>query len=94
MNFGYSLTFKTLDKGLIEQFGPTGIASTIFNISFNFTAIQTGFIYHTIFVLVYGFLFYFFLFFLLCLGFVFSINFMQLLLLFFCYFLLSLSKLN
>jgi NADH-ubiquinone oxidoreductase chain 5 len=30
MNFGYSLSFKTLDKGLIEQLGPTGFAATIF----------------------------------------------------------------
>jgi hypothetical protein len=49
MNFGYSLSFKTLDKGLIEQLGPTGFAATIFNISFNLTAIQTGFVYHTVF---------------------------------------------
>ena len=49
------MSFKTLDKGLIEQFGPTGIASTVFNLSFNVTALQTGFIYHTIFAFVYGF---------------------------------------
>ena len=58
MNFGYSSSFKTLDKGLIEQFGPTGIATTVFNVSFNAIAFQTGLIYHTIFILVYclGFL--------------------------------------
>jgi hypothetical protein len=92
MNFGYSLAFKTLDKGLIEQFGPTGASSTIFNISFNLTAVQTGFIFHTIFILVYAFCFYLFLFFLLCLGFSYSINFTQILLLIFGYFLLCLSK--
>jgi len=31
MNFGYSLSFKTLDKGLIEQIGPTGFSLAIFN---------------------------------------------------------------
>ena len=92
MNFGYSMSFKTLDKGLIEQFGPTGLASTIFNISFNLTALQTGFIYHTVFILVYGFIFYFFGYFLLSLGIAFSVYNMQFVLLFFGYFLLSLSK--
>jgi hypothetical protein len=31
MNFGYSTSFKVFDKGLIEQFGPTGFSSMIFN---------------------------------------------------------------
>jgi hypothetical protein len=70
MNFGYSLSFKTLDKGLIEQFGPTGAASTIFNISFNLTAIQTGLVYHTIFLFIYGVCVYVFAYFLFSLGFV------------------------
>ena len=92
MNFGYSVSFKTLDKGIIEQFGPTGLASTIFNMSFNLTGVQTGFIYHTIFALVYGFIFYFFAYFLMSLGIGFSIYNIQFVLLFFGYSLLSLSK--
>jgi len=86
------MSFKTLDKGLIEQFGPTGIASSIFNVSFNLTALQTGFIFHTVFIFIYGFLFYFFGALLLSLGVVVSIYNMQFILLFFGYFLLSLSK--
>ena len=92
MNFGYSLSFKTIDKGFIEQFGPTGFAAAIFNISFNMTAVQTGFIFHTVFIFVYGFCFYFFSYFLLSLGVTFSVNSIQFILLFFGYFLLSLSK--
>ena len=92
MNFGYSLSFKTIDKGFTEQFGPTGFAAAIFNISFNMTAVQTGFIFHTVFIFVYGFCFYFFSYFLLSLGVTFSVNSIQFLLLFFGYFLLSLSK--
>jgi len=92
MNFGYATAFKTFDKGLIEQFGPTGVTASVFNISFNFTALQTGFIYHTIFVLVYCSCFYFFGYFLLALNFTFSIYNVQFVLIFFCYFLLNLSK--
>jgi hypothetical protein len=92
MNFGYSLSFKTLDKGLIEQFGPTGAASTIFNISFNLTAIQTGLVYHTIFLFIYGFCVYFFAYFLFSFGFVSYVYTTEFMLLLFGYFLLFLSK--
>ena len=33
MNFGYSLTFQSLDKGLIERAGPTGFTATVFTSS-------------------------------------------------------------
>ena len=69
MNFGYSSSFKTIDKGLIEQFGPTGFASSVFNVSFNVLALQSGYVYHTIFIFVYGFGLYFFAYFLISLGF-------------------------
>jgi len=92
MNFGYNTSFKTFDKGLIEQFGPTGFTSTVFNISFNITAIQTGFIYHSVFLFVYSFCLYFFGYFLISLGFIFSIYNVQFILMFFGYFILSLSK--
>jgi hypothetical protein len=42
---------------LIEQFGPTGLGSSIFSTAFNVTAFQSGFVYHTIFVLISFFLF-------------------------------------
>jgi len=94
MNFGYSLSFKTLDKGLIEQLGPTGLASTIFNLSFNLTALQTGFIFHTIFLFVYGSVFYLAAYFLVAFGFSLSIFTANFILLFFGYFILTLSKTN
>jgi hypothetical protein len=92
MNFGYSSTFKTLDKGLIEQFGPTGIASSIFNISFNIIAFQSGYLYHTIFFFVYCFGLYFFIYFIMSLGFVVSIFNTQFFLLIFAFSTLMLSK--
>ena len=54
MNFGYFSTFQSLDKGLIECFGPTGFTSSTFEISSNFSAYNSGFLYNTIFILVLG----------------------------------------
>jgi hypothetical protein len=52
MNFGYSSTFQSIDKGLIEKIGPTGFVITIFNASSNFISFSTGYPYKAIFVLV------------------------------------------
>jgi len=52
MNFGYSFTFQSLDKGLIERVGPSGFTASIFNSSSNFTSYYSGALYHTIFVLI------------------------------------------
>jgi hypothetical protein len=92
MNFGYSLSFLTIDKGLIERFGPAGLSAAIFNVSFNLTAIQTGYVFHTVFMLVYALNVYFILFFLLAFDFnILNYN-VQFGLLFFGYFILSLSN--
>ena len=50
MNFGYSFTFQSLDKGLIERMGPSGFTASLFISSSNFVSYYTGFLYHTIFV--------------------------------------------
>ena len=50
MNFGYSFTFQSLDKGLIERIGPSGFTASIFISSSNFVSYSTGFLYHTIFL--------------------------------------------
>jgi hypothetical protein len=89
MNFGYSLSFKTLDKGLIEQFGPTGFSNLIFNTSFNVTGIQSGFIYHISFTLISCFCLYFFVYFLMSLGFLLSIYNIQFFILIFGFFILA-----
>ena len=62
MNFGYSTTFQSLDKGLIEQIGPSGFTLLTFNISFNFTALNSG-ILHKIIFLIISFVFIFISFF-------------------------------
>jgi len=92
MNFGYLLTFKTIDKGLIEQFGPTGVSSSILNISFNMTAVQTGFIYHIVIALIYGFCFYFFIYYSAILGLLVTVSNIKFFLIVFGYLVFVLNK--
>jgi len=92
MNFGYLSSFKTFDKGLIEQFGPSGLSALTFNFSFNTIAFQSGFVYHTIFSFVFFFCLYFFVYFLMSLGFLVTIYNVQFFLVLFGFSLLSLSK--
>jgi NADH-ubiquinone oxidoreductase chain 5 len=44
--FGYEISFKTLDKGIIEILGPLGISNTFQKLSQQISKIQTGFVYH------------------------------------------------
>jgi hypothetical protein len=92
MNFGYLSSFKTFDKGLIEQFGPSGLSASTFNVSFNVIAFQSGFIYHTIFGFVCFFCLYFFAFFLMSIGFFVTVNNVQFFLILFGFSLVCLSK--
>jgi hypothetical protein len=62
INFGYNFTFQLVDKGFIEKLGPTGIVSFIFRISANLTSINSGFVYNSLYVIIFFafcFLFYF-----------------------------------
>ena len=52
--FGYFVSFKGIDKGIVEMFGPYGMATTITSLSKSFSKIQTGFIYHYAFVMLIG----------------------------------------
>jgi len=70
LRFGYNISFKSLDKGVIEIIGPTGIMTTFQAILRRVRSFQSGFIYHyalmmlvglTLFVAILGlwdFLFY------------------------------------
>jgi hypothetical protein len=60
MNFGYFSTFQSIDKGLIEKLGSTGLPVSIFNFSSNIIGYNAGFIYNTLFVIL-SFAFLFFL---------------------------------
>jgi NADH-ubiquinone oxidoreductase chain 5 len=57
LSFGYNITFKLIDRGLIELLGPLGLVNLISKISFNINKIQTGFIYHYVLIFLLGLLF-------------------------------------
>lgn len=50
LSFGYNISFKALDRGVIEVLGPYGIANTISNFVIRFNKIQTGYVYHYAFI--------------------------------------------
>jgi hypothetical protein len=50
MNFGYKTTFQSLDKGIIEQIGPTGFTASIFSSSSTLSSYNSGVLYQTAFV--------------------------------------------
>jgi len=52
--FGYEVSFKTLDKGVFEIIGPSGISSTLRQLASEISKIQTGFVAHYAFVMLIG----------------------------------------
>lgn len=52
--FGYEISFKTLDKGVFEILGPSGISYTLRMLAAEISKIQTGFIAHYAFVMLIG----------------------------------------
>jgi len=89
MNFGYSTSFQAMDKGLIEKIGPSGFSLSIFNVSSNFVSYSSGFLYHSIFIIIIFSLFFLSIYFSFAFGLLTSISF-PFLLLFFSYLLISL----
>ena len=61
-SFGYNTTFKLLDKGIIELFGPYGLSNLMLSFSAKVSRWQTGLLYHSGFVMVIGLVF--------CVGFI------------------------
>lgn len=62
-NFGYTISFKLLDRGLIEFIGPFGITLLFKKIINLNSKLQSGLIYHYIFCMVLGIFFFFYYFF-------------------------------
>jgi len=54
LNFGYLISFKTLDRGFVELSGPYGISKLVKNYGINLTRLQTGQITHYLFFMVVG----------------------------------------
>nr|AIU44693.1 NADH dehydrogenase subunit 5 [Cyanophora paradoxa] len=49
---GYKITFKIIDRGILELFGPAGIVANLLNIARNTSNLQSGFMYHYLFLIL------------------------------------------
>jgi NADH-ubiquinone oxidoreductase chain 5 len=54
LDFGYNISFKTLDRGIIEIIGPYGIVQRISDLTNKITGLQSGYVYHYAFVMFIG----------------------------------------
>jgi NADH-ubiquinone oxidoreductase chain 5 len=48
----YTITYKTIDRGIIEIFGPMGLSSFITKKASYLSKLQTGYLYHYTFVML------------------------------------------
>ncbi len=53
LNISYHFAYKNLDRGIIEKFGPSGIVTTILSIINTLNNLQSGYIYHYLFLFVF-----------------------------------------
>lgn len=58
LDFGYSVSFKRLDKGCFEIIGPHGIVSSISQVTRQSRALQSGMVYHYAYTMLIGLTFY------------------------------------
>lgn len=54
LKFGYTVSFKTLDKGTFEILGPSGIAHSFLNLAQYISRLQSGLVYHYAVVMLLG----------------------------------------
>ena len=54
LRFGYRISYKTLDKGIIELLGPYGVSNAFLRLTKRLGSLQTGFIYHYAFFMIIG----------------------------------------
>jgi NADH-ubiquinone oxidoreductase chain 5 len=52
--FGYSISYKIVDRGIFEMLGPSGLSMTILKISRSLDKLQTGYLYHYTFLILIG----------------------------------------
>lgn len=57
--FGYSISYKFIDRGIFEVLGPTGLSMVALKIGTSLHKMQTGFIYHYSFIILIGITFLF-----------------------------------
>jgi proton-translocating NADH-quinone oxidoreductase chain L len=58
VSFGYFVSFRTMDKGVVEMFGPYGAVNTFSGLMKSASKLQTGYIYHYAFVMLGGLVFF------------------------------------
>ena len=54
LNFGYRFSFMSLDRGLVEIVGPTGLVRVFKQMSARVSGMQSGYIYNYVFVIIIG----------------------------------------
>jgi NADH-ubiquinone oxidoreductase chain 5 len=54
LKFGYNTTYKIIDRGIFEVFGPAGISIVVPLKSLYLTKLQTNYIYHYTFIILIG----------------------------------------
>lgn len=52
LNFGYQVTFRLFDKGVIETFGPVGLVYNLFQIGQKTSVTQTGYVYNQFLIVI------------------------------------------
>jgi NADH-ubiquinone oxidoreductase chain 5 len=52
--FGFSISYKFVDRGIFEILGPTGLSTVALKVSHSLHKMQTGFIYHYTFLILIG----------------------------------------
>jgi NADH:ubiquinone oxidoreductase subunit 5 (subunit L)/multisubunit Na+/H+ antiporter MnhA subunit len=52
--FGYNVSYKTVDRGIFEIFGPMGLSTVITKNALALHRLQSGYIYHYTFVILIG----------------------------------------
>jgi NADH:ubiquinone oxidoreductase subunit 5 (subunit L)/multisubunit Na+/H+ antiporter MnhA subunit len=54
VSFGYFVSFRGMDKGVVEILGPYGIATSFTYMMKRISKFQTGYIYHYAFIMLIG----------------------------------------
>ena len=62
LHFGYHISFKLVDRGILELFGPLGITRTLSVLTKKTSNLQSGLIYHYVFMMILGITFFILLF--------------------------------
>ena len=52
--FGYSISYKFVDRGIFEVLGPSGISSVVLQVASNLHKLQSGYLYHYAFSILVG----------------------------------------